>query len=36
MVNVSARTLFEHGYTNVYNLGGGTQAWLEAGFTGEE
>ncbi len=36
MVNVAARTLFARGYTNVYNLKGGTEAWKEAGFTVEE
>ena len=33
MVNVAARTLFSQGYTNVYNLEGGTKAWIEAGFS---
>ena len=36
MVNVAARTLFSQGYTNVYNLEGGTEAWKEAGFSVEE
>jgi rhodanese-related sulfurtransferase len=36
MVNVAARTLFSQGYTNVYNLEGGTKAWGKAGFTVDE
>ena len=36
MVNVAARTLLSQGYTNVYNLEGGTKAWKEAGFAVEE
>ena len=36
MVNVAARTLFSQGYTNVYNLEGGTEAWKEAGFSVEK
>lgn len=36
MVNIAARTLFSQGYTNVYNLEGGTEAWKEAGFSVEE
>ena len=36
MVNVAARTLLSQGYTNVYNLEGGTEAWKEAGFSVEE
>ncbi len=36
MVNVAARTLFSQGYTNVYNLEGGTKAWKKAGFTVDE
>lgn len=30
MGNWAARTLFDMGYTNVYNLEGGTEAWKEA------
>ena len=36
MGNVAARTLFSQGYTNVYNLEGGTKAWKEAGLSLEE
>ena len=36
MVNVAARTLFAQGYTTVYNLEGGTDAWKAAGFAVEE
>ena len=36
MVNVAARTLFSEGYTNVYNLEGGTRAWEKAGYPVEE
>ncbi len=36
MVNVAARTLLSQGYTNVYNLEGGTEAWKEAGFSVEK
>ena len=30
MANYAARTLFEMGYTNIYNLDGGVEAWKEA------
>ncbi len=36
MANVAARTLFSQGYTNVYNLDGGAEAWKKAGFPVEE
>ena len=36
MVNVAARTLLSQGYTNVYNLEGGTEAWKESGFAVEK
>ncbi len=36
MVNVAARTLLSEGYTNVYNLEGGAEAWKEAGYTVKE
>ncbi len=32
MVYVSARTLYKHGYTAIYNLDGGTVAWEDAGY----
>ncbi len=32
MVNVASRTLFQQGYTTIYNLDGGTIAWEEAGL----
>ena len=36
MVNVAARTLLSEGYTNVYNLEGGTEAWKKAGLPVEK
>ena len=36
MVNIAARTLLSQGYTNVYNLEGGTDAWKDAGLPVEE
>lgn len=32
MSNVAARTLFESGFTEIYSLKGGTNAWLDAGY----
>lgn len=32
MGNWAARTLFDLGYTNVYNLQGGAEAWIESGL----
>jgi len=31
MGNWAARTLFDLGYTNIYNLTGGADAWIESG-----
>jgi len=31
MGNWAARTLFDLGYTNIYNLSGGADAWIESG-----
>ena len=33
MGNAAARSLYELGYRNVTNLGGGTKAWKKAGLT---
>ena len=32
MVNVAARSLLDEGYTQLYNLDGGTKAWEAAGY----
>ncbi len=32
MANAAARTLFKLGFTEIYNLEGGTDAWLDAGY----
>ena len=35
MVNIAARSLLDAGYTDLYNLDGGTQAWDDAGLSRE-
>jgi rhodanese-related sulfurtransferase len=32
MANWAARTLFDHGYTTIYNLEGGVEAWEDNGY----
>ncbi|MFV1977553.1 MAG: rhodanese-like domain-containing protein [Candidatus Scalindua sp.] len=32
MANAAARALLELGFTEIYNLKGGTKAWLDAGY----
>ena len=36
MANWAARTLFDLGYTNVYNLDGGIEAWKKSGLPVDE
>ncbi len=33
MGNAAARSLFKSGYINLYNLVGGVENWLKAGYT---
>ncbi len=35
MGNAAAKTLFESGYKKIYNLQGGKDAWLDAGYGGK-
>ncbi len=35
MGNAAAKSLFKSGYTNLYNLEGGVENWLKAGYTVE-